>query len=407
MALQNLVKRVVTCQGTIQLVTALSVLNYREKEQRKLKYSYENYLAIYDLYAPSGQLDAFVATIEKMARQMLCWKNIVYITPEQIKAIAGKLNSTGSSKIFRLVRDLVGVDTADEIYLCRNWQFGHQLLINTYQSAQKICYGDSIGLYFSSTSTAFYPVLAPDLKQPEFDLLASLKNKVKPWIHFIKEKANLKTMLKTLEFDIGYFVLPDVLGELPPMETVTLDRQELLEVLKPLIALVDPTDIANFTATVADRSIFILLTSNFSEAGRMSLENEIFAYRQFLMSENRDSNPVLLIKPHPRDSKLKIEKLKDNLSDLFPKILTLSEPHHFFLPFEIFFMAAFLHPDFTHKNKIKVFAVSSACLSLKLLFNISSVVGFGEHITSKLFYEEYAVGRLEHESHLKLAVKDR
>lgn len=47
---RKLVKRIITCQGSIQLVTALSVLSYRD-EQRGLGYEYENYLVIYDLYS--------------------------------------------------------------------------------------------------------------------------------------------------------------------------------------------------------------------------------------------------------------------------------------------------------------------------------------------------------------------
>ena len=84
----KLVKRIVTCQGSIQLVTALSVLNYREQEQ--INYQYENYLVIYDLNSPPGQIDAFAAFIKKMAQLIYDWKTIVYILPEQMQAMASK-----------------------------------------------------------------------------------------------------------------------------------------------------------------------------------------------------------------------------------------------------------------------------------------------------------------------------
>lgn len=92
----KVLKRLVTCQGSIQLVTALSVLSYREKEQQ-LGCEYENYLVIYDLYAPLGQIDAFAAFIRRMAELICDWKEIAYINPEQMNAIAGKLDSSSST----------------------------------------------------------------------------------------------------------------------------------------------------------------------------------------------------------------------------------------------------------------------------------------------------------------------
>ncbi len=388
------VKRIITCQGSIQLVTALSVLSYREKEQQGKSYQYENYLVIYDLYSPPGQIDAFAAFIKKMAEFICDWKAIVYLTPEQKKDIA-LLHSNSLSKAFQRVYQLAGTDSADEIYLSRNWQFGNQLLINAYQSAEKICYGDSIGIYFSANSSAFFPKSLP----------LYLKAKIKDEIASIQEKLRLKKFLKFIEFDIGYFVLPNVMGEFPTMKTVTLDKKILLETFQQFKSLVDSEYLRNFRRKVADTPVSILMTSNFSEAGRMSLENEIYAYRQFLISQGIEENTVLVVKPHPRDDSSKIQKLASALSDLFIEVLILSEPTLFFLPFEIFFAEAFLQTNTTPINRIKVFAVSSACLSLKLLYNLPSIVGFGEQITLQVFDRDYANGRLEHELKLRTAIK--
>ncbi len=391
----KLVKRIITCQGSIQLVTALSVLSYREKEQQGKSYQYENYLVIYNLYSPPGQLDTFAAFIKKMAEFFCNWKAIVYLSSDLINDIAEQLQSKSRSDIFQKVYNLIGVEFADEIYLSRNWQFSNQLFINAYQSAKKICYGDSIGIYFSSNSSAFYPV--------SFQLY--LKAKIRSAIDSIKEKLHLKKSLKVIEFDIGYFVLPDVMGESPPMKTVTLDKKLLRETFQKLRGLVESEYLSDFRQRIVNVQVSILLTSNFSEAGRMSLENEIAAYRQFLISHGIDKNTVLVIKPHPRDDSSKIKKLASALSDLFVEILILSEPTLFFLPFEIFFAEAFLQKNLTPIGQIEVFAVSSACLSLKLLYNLPSIVGFGEQITPQVFDRDYAAGRLEHELKLKMAIK--
>jgi hypothetical protein len=391
----KLVKRIITCQGTIQLVTALSVLSYREKEQQDKSYKYENYLVIYDLFSPPEQIDAFAAFIGKMARVVCNWQAIIYLSPKQTEKIAQQLKYASYTAIFEEVYELVGIDSAEEIYLSRNWQFGNQLLINAYQSAEKICYGDGVGLYFSSNSTALFPS----------SWQYYLKKKIINTLDRFREKLQLKKFLKTIEFDIGYFLLPDVTGELPPMKTILLDKKVFLETFQKLSGLVDTKYLSNFRDRVGENPVWILLTSNFSEAKRMSLKHEIAAYRQFLISEGIKKNTVLVIKPHPRDSKSKIENLAANLSDLFTEVLVLSGTNLFFLPFEIFFTEAFVREDLTLTNQIKVFAVSSACLSLKLLYNLPSIVGFGEQLTPQFFHRDYIAGRLDHELELKLAVE--
>ena len=397
----KLVKRIITCQGSIQLVTALSVLNYREKEQMNFNQNYEDYLVIYDLYTPPGQIEEFANYVKKMAELAHQWKAIIYINPNQFNAISKELATSSPRKIYGLVHQLVGTDSADEIYLCRNWQFGNQLMINTYQSAEKICYGDSIGIYFSSNAKGLFAPSTP-LK---LDFRSYIKKHIKTVISKVKEKLQLKTVLKNVEFDIGYFILPDIMGELPPMKTVVLDKLELLKTFDKLRGLIDVDYISHLKEKIDSNPILILLTSNFSEAQRMSEEDEINAYRQFLSSQKIQPNTILLIKPHPRDGNMKIQRLQSALSDLFANILVLSEPHLFFLPFEILFAQVFLQSDMSVRDNIKVLTVSSACLSLKLLFNVPCVVGFGEEITPQFFYENYADGRLEHEAYLKTAIQ--
>ncbi|MEO1377865.1 MAG: hypothetical protein AAFW70_27020, partial [Cyanobacteria bacterium J06635_10] len=230
MSNHQLVKRIITCQGSIQFVTALSVLNYRQKEQKNFNQEYEDYLVIYDLYTPPGQIEEFANFIKKMAQLVHEWKAISYINPTQIDAISNQLATSSPRKIYGIVHQLVGTDSADEIYLCRNWQFGHQLLINTYKSAEKICYGDSVGIYFSSNAKGLFAASTP----PKLNFGSYIKKKIKTAISKIKEKLQLKTVLKNVEFDIGYFSLPDIMGELPPMKTIVLDKSELLKTFDSL-----------------------------------------------------------------------------------------------------------------------------------------------------------------------------
>ena len=404
-------KRIVTCQGSIQLITAFSVMAHREKVEGIAINDYENYLVIYDLYAPAEQIDDFINLIKQIANSLCNWKAIVYISAENLATIAAKLHHTKNSAIFAIVHNWVGTNTASEIYLSRNWQFGNELLINTYKSAYKICYGDSIGLYFSANSSAFFArqeVLPVTKKQRLFYFLVKLpKQLIRHRLNQIQEKLGLKTLLKTIEFDHGYFALPDVMGEIPSMSYEKINIRCLLATVHALIDIVDADYVNRINTEIADAPLAVLLTSNFSEAGRMSYENELSAYVQFLSSANLTTGTVLVIKPHPRDNLQKIQQLRDQLSGLFSKIIILSEPELFFLPFEVFFLKAFISSYVFPQPEvcsIQVFAFSSACLSLKLLFNVRSIVGFGENITPQSFYKDYVEGRLEHERALTKAL---
>ena len=386
----RLVKRVVTCQGSIQLVTALSVINYREREQ-KLGTRYENYLIIYDLNSPPGQIDAFAAFIEKMAQLICDWKKILYIPREQMKSLADDSKTSRASTYFARIHQLVGTDSTDEIYLSRNWQFGNQLFINAYRSAQKICYGDSIGIYFGSDSQAFF------LPQ----------NQLKQWLKKIvtHTRSTLgSAAMQTINFDRGYFILPEILGEQPPMPVTVTDSAGLLKTFGQLRCLIDRDYIAEIQQQIKGKTVSILLTSNFSEAGRMSLQQEIEAYRKFLLEVGVSDRSVLIIKPHPRDSSQKMAALKDAFKKLFTQIIVLSDTSLFFLPFEAFFTAAFLDESYELTYKVRVYAFSSACLSLKLLFDVPSYIGFGHTITDSFFDRDHAPGRIKHEQDLRMAL---
>lgn len=136
----------------------------------------------------------------------------------------------------------------------------------------------------------------------------------------------------------------------------------------------------------------------------MSLAQEVEAYQKFLLKTGFGDRSVLIIKPHPRDSSQKMLALKDAFQNIFDQTIVLSETSLFFMPFEVFFTAAFLNEDFKLTNKVQVFAFSSACLSLKLLFNVPSFIGFGNEITNSFFDRDYAPGRIKHEQDLRTAL---
>lgn len=382
-------KRIITCQGSIQLIAALSALSYRDQPK-----DCQNYLVIYELYAPKQQHHEFAAFIEQMAKSVCSWEAIVYLTPDQLNAIGHQLDSTRPRKIYQQVHQWLGIYQADEIYLCRNWQFTNQLLLNAYPTAYRICYGDGIGLYFSEFSAV---VRRPFVPPPTRDqIFAWTWWKLRSLYHRIRERLKLKTKLYSPPFDIGYFVLPDIFGETPPMSIVKLAPSHLLKQFERFTSFVDESRIYEIQTLIQNSPISILLTSNFSEGDRLPQSREIQAYYEFLKSHEILPNSILLIKPHPRDDPKKIEKLREVCSSLYREVIVLTDPNLFFLPFEVFFLKALSQ----YSQNIRVFAVSSAFLSLQLLFDTPSFIGFGSDLTTRSFDPDFITARLEHEQTL-------
>ena len=391
-------KRIITCQGSIQLVAALAALNYRSNEQTQFQYEYDDFLVIYDLYAPPGQTAEFASFVEKMAHRIWKWRKIVYITPEQMNQAAASLTNAPRKTVFDFVYDVVGSAKTEEIFLCRNWQFGNKLLINAYRRAEKICYGDSIGIYFSEA----YFGLAASANNGASDLswrrkLGTLKNRLVAGLKSIKA-------LEEIGFDAGYFLLPDILGEVPPMKTVLVNEQYYLDIFQKLGSLLDDEFVTSIRARISGRPVVVLMTSNFAEAERMTSENEIAAYKEFLENLECDEESVLIIKPHPRESEAKVHKLKSVLGDLFPEPILLADPNLFFVPFEIFLLRAVLSESTRVPQDLKIVTFSTACLAPAVLFDVRPIVGFGADLVNKYFYEDHAAGRNRHELDLQQAV---
>jgi len=401
MSVPKTLKRLIVCFGSIQLVTVLSVLKYREETRQELNLNYENYLIVTPLFAPQGQNEEFAAFIGKMAQSICSWERIVYMPLEQKRALAKKLKQVGFSKISSSVCELIGSKHFDEIYLAHEYDFEDQLLMNVYDSAEKICYGNGIGVY---TAQSAFPPANPlrDSHGYLHRVYMSLKQKLKSLLP-------QKQFLDRQTFDLGYFSLPSGFGQEPLMPTVILNRevyrgifQRLREKLDRLINIQYVDVLRNKIQTA---SVSILLTSNFSESGRVSEKNEIAAYREFLKNQGISNNEILLIKPHPRTSRSKLLQLQSALSDLYADIILLAEDFLFYLPFEILFMEVFLSPDFPKVQSPRIFTFSSACLTLEFVLDADCITGFGNDIVEKFFYPDHASSRIEHEVDLRSTIQ--
>jgi len=389
-------------------VAALAALRSREAEERSER-EYEDYLVIYDLFAPKSQLPQFASAVKRMAAALHEWKSIVYISREEMEALDHELSVANKPQIFARVREMVGVNHAEEIYLCRNWQFGNSLLLHTYRGAWKVCYGDSIGIYFSES---YFSPAVPRNGQPLTTVvrrqLSRLKHGLKNRITGVPhENAELRgvDVLDEIHFDVGYFLLPAILREIPPMPTKLVDKTTTAQLFRELARALNPAQVAEQYGYLAKVPTVILMTSNFSEAERMPAEKEIAAYRTFLEALRLPRESVLVVKPHPRDGAEKIQIVGRTLRDLFSDVVLLTDPNLFFMPFEVFLLQAFLGENDEAPRGLKIITFSTACLSLPVLFKLNPIIGFGSELVKTSFFENYITGRLRHEEDLHLAVQ--
>jgi hypothetical protein len=395
------IKRLVVCFGSIQIVTVLSVMSYREKSRQDQNIQYENYLLITPLFSPQGQSEEFATLIEKMARSICSWKKVTYMPLEQKQALTKKVKNSGLSKVIGLVHNLTGSKSFDEIYLAHEYDFEDQLVMNVYSDAEKICYGNGIGVY---TAQSAFPKANP------------LRDSQGYWhdiYRFLKERIKLllpqKQLLSQQQFDLGYFSLPFAFGQEPTIPTVILEREVYLETFQRLrehlANFIDINYINDLRSKIQTNPTTILLASNFSESGRISVENEITAYRKFLTNQGIGDNETLLIKPHPRNSREKLLQLQSALSDLYVDVTLLAEDFLFYLPFELIFMEVFLNPELPKLPEPRVFTFSSACLTLEFVLDARCTLGFGRELVQKFFYPDHIESRIQHEEDLQSTIQ--
>ena len=396
--------RIITCQGSIQLIAALAALSCREDEQKDLGYEYEDFLVIYDLYSPRHeQLEEFADFVKKMALSVFNWKSILYVNPDQMTRLA-ELLEVSPATAFAHLHEFVGASKADEIYLCRSWQFGHRFMMNAYQKAEKICYGDGLGLYFSE---AYFSPAATNERR----FYSLVRKKLGAVKRFVKRTPRLITvatsypLLSAVDFDIGYFLLPNILGEEPPMETRLVKKEVTKRIFRELAAALANDAIVEKYKYISSVPTVVLMTSNFSEAKRMSAENEILAYRKFLELMKFPRESTLMIKPHPRDGEQKIQQVGRAVEDLFTNVVLLTEPDLFYIPFELFLMQVFKGRTETAVRDLKIATFSTACLSLQVLFNFEPIIGFGRDLVGEFFHPEFVEGRIKHEYDLHVALQ--
>lgn len=360
-----------------------------------------DFLVIHDLYAPGDQGPVFAGVIRRVAELLSRWNRIEYLTPEESASPPGL--PIDPERLGAWAEARFGPSTVDELYLNCFPSHGSRLLRQSYPAAQRICFGDGLGVHF--TPAYFSP---PEPQLPWYRRTRSRLGRL--YRRAFEQARPLERPTTGLpppdaRNDDYRLLLPGLFDEPAPRHR-RLDPHFYREAFAKIGTLVDAGELGPDDLSAALRSarrIELFLTSNFSESGRMRLDQELDGYAAMVAQCSPGPDTVFVLKPHPRDSVEKLERLRDRLTVTGGRVVMLNSPIAQYLPFEAIY-AVHIGPQVTGSTEVRLTSVSSACLGMAYLYGVRCILGFGESLTRRLFVPKWVSLRLRHEADLRRAL---
>lgn len=368
--------RLITCQGSAQLVTALSVIAAKDRDSGLTS---NDFLVIYGLAVNKGQEQEFVAQLKNIANSIHPFRHISYLPDEELDTMLKEPFSGGTSRHY--LNDLIGANSIDEVYVVRDWQKGNELILKSFPHAKHICYGDSVGVYYSRPQSIFYR-------------LNTRLMKVLEGIESILRKQSLSNYNR---IDLCYLLLPDAFSTPPCSEVIQTDPIYLIQTYEKMLPLIKNGWSSYIKKKVENEHVWVFMGSNFSEQGLMTLDQEISAYRQWMLSLAPVTKRYkLLIKSHPRDMPLKQKMMIEALKDDFLEIISIDEAASAYLPVEVLLLKLQ-----EYAKHLECLCVSTACLGSSLVLGLPTRIGIGSSLVSRYFPKKIRSSRIEHEIQLE------
>lgn len=376
--------RIVACQGSAQLTSAIAAMQTLDAKVGAP--TYQNHLLIHDLACPQVQVEDFVKCITRLATVASTWDSISYVAGNVVEAAAQ-------------------LPACSQMILGQNNSPLSETLRSQHPDSEKVCYGDGVGLNFSN---GYYDPFLFNSFNASAPSRRGLGRRLRGWFKRAtpsqRPQPSCPALAETAaEFDLHCLLLSNQFDqELERVECIAPDR---------FLALFDR--FAGQTESLAPAShhllsrlhgqskqLVVLLTSNFSETLRMSVRGELEGYLEMLRSLPQGQEVQLLIKPHPRDSHEKIKQLEHQLDGKYASVVSLNDPHAFYLPFEALY-ARYLRQSWAASNSLHIATVSSACITLECLYGQACQLGFGSMHVVREFAPVWAPLRQKHEQDLR------
>ena len=169
--------RIVACQGSVQLVSAVAAMRMRDRQSTG-SVALSNHLIIHDLHAPAAQQQEFAECIRTLANQAADWASIRFITQTEANALKGELTQPDACPQ-RLLQQRLGISDCDELLIGHNDRWVLRWLRAATPQAERICFGDGPGVNFTP---AYYQPLAHEI---------SLRIGLRRWLKSLGMRSNL------------------------------------------------------------------------------------------------------------------------------------------------------------------------------------------------------------------------
>jgi hypothetical protein len=374
-------ERLIVCQGTAQLVTAIAALRQHETASgRHAPTRSRDHLLICGLAVAESQTGAFTRVIEQMAALLHPFSTVSRLSDGALEELLGKAGRASTAdEIADLLRQATGIGKVDEVFTVRDWQPCNTLALSAFPAATHICYGDSVGVYLPRGFMAGKP-----------RALSWITHRLRRWI------SSRSALLAHPRVDVSYLLLPGAFG-LPPSGTVVRTQvAPLKDLFSRLGPLLDGAAMKDLRDRTAGRPLWVLIGSNFSEQRLMTPQAELAAYRAWISNLRPDPGTVLLIKSHPRDRTGKRELLEQHLRDLFGEVLSADSVGSAYLPIE-----AVLLDLMPIVASLRSLTVSTACLATHFVVGSRTHIGFGDELVTKYVAADRRHERCQHEADLR------
>jgi hypothetical protein len=374
--------RLIVCQGTAQLVTAVAALRQHMKRSKGNEGHQQSrdHLLICGLAVAEPQVAEFSLVIEQMAALLHPFATISRLSDAELENLLdGARHAPTPSAIARLLQETTGIGGMDEVFTVRDWQPCNILALSAFPEATHVCYGDSIGVYLPQGFMAGKPTVRARVAS----LLRGLTQSHAP-------------QFGNPRLDISYLLLPGAFGVPPSGELVRTDAATLRDLFGRLAPLLDGAALNNLRERTVGRSVWVLMGSNFSEQGMMTPQAEIAAYRDWITDLRPDPGTVLLIKSHPRDRKGKHEMLERHLREFFDDVWSADSIGNAYLPIEALLLN--IMPVVASLNCL---TVSTACLATHFVVGCKTHIGFGNELVAKYVVSGRRHERCQHELDLR------
>jgi hypothetical protein len=394
-------RRIVAVQGTAQLASAVAAMRAID---RAADSPAANHLLIHNLSCPADQADEFAGCIARLAGRVAEWATIHHVNADELAAVQKRHATDGLDAAAAVLAGMTGAPRASEILLGQNLLFLNHLIDRAHPGAVKACYGDGVGLNFSTDY--FRP---PEFEQGWRGLGRRLEREVRRRIHRWTgakpppPRPQGRKPGHAVSFDRHYLLLANRFDSHVD-DFVQLEAEEFRRLFAAFVPEIDAAVAAAgdplAPALARAARVVVLLTSNFSETARMSLAEEVEACVAAAAAQGSGPGSLLVVKPHPRDSREKVRLIAASAARHFAAVVPLDDPWTFHLPFESVYDRWFLR-EARVRRATRVVCTSSAGLSLEALYDQPVEVLFGERIVRRLFAHNWRSLRVRHEADLR------